>query len=88
MKTIAENTTATKNVINKYNKQGFAVLYPCYEDDCDDVNMIYLDNGNKECYTLDKSKRNNDDNVIVLRGNEMMLRRGSVYLETLNIKNI
>lgn len=85
MKTIANNTVASAQVISKYNDSGAVRLYEC-DEDCDQIDMIYIDNGNKECFTLDKSKKNRGFNPIVLRGGEMCLVKGGDFLEELTIE--
>ena len=70
MKNLAKNTTANEKVFNAVkgllkNRDASVSIFPCYEDECDEVDLIYIDNGCKECYTLNKEKSNDPDFPIV-----------------------
>lgn len=87
MEKIAENTTATDRVIAAYNKTGYVRLFPCYENTCDEVDMIYIDNGSTELFTMNQHKRNSDRNVVKLENDEMCLESGQL-LEFLELENV
>ena len=87
MKTIAQNTTASEKVITKIQK-GFSLwLYPC-DENCEQVDLIYIDNGNTEYFTSIASLRMNDrnDQIISIKNNEMRLRDCNTFLETIELK--
>lgn len=78
---IGRNTTATKEVINKYQKFGNARLFPC--QDSDNIDLVYIDNESKENFTLKSAIRNYNESIL-LKDGEMTLN-GKIFLEILDI---
>ena len=87
MKKIAKNTTATNKVTEMYNRIKFVTLYPCYKDECNQVDLIYIDNGSEECFTMDGSQSNNSGDKIELKSGEMSLSSGT-FLEFLELTEL
>ncbi|MGR3220916.1 MAG: hypothetical protein ACUZ8H_14025 [Candidatus Anammoxibacter sp.] len=86
MESIAKNTKVSDAVMDRYKKHGVVTLYPCYENDCNQIDLVYNDNGCNESYTLDPKQANGNSRLykLKLRGGEMTLTDGT-FLEDIEI---
>lgn len=90
MKTIALNTKVSERLFTLFvNNKFYKHLYNC-DNDCDEIDLVYIDNGCVENYTLNKEKKNSYHQIIFSK-NEMFYYDGEVdsstFLETLYIKS-
>ncbi|MFC4230597.1 hypothetical protein ACFOW1_01755 [Parasediminibacterium paludis] len=87
MITIAKNTTASENLISKLQTGENVKVYNCFEDECDQIDLIFIDNGSKESFTLDvaKSYYGEDRNFITINALSKIMRAADGYpLEDVN----